>query len=66
MLCKTCNFWVDCGKKNRKPHGFCLCEDLFTYTAKQKCVNYAKGTPMTAEKWEELQEQWLNELRNKK
>ena len=48
ILCKTCAAWVDC-----KDKGFCLCENLFTYTARTKCSDYVKGTPITEEELDE-------------
>ena len=54
ILCKSCLCWVDCGKKNNKPYGFCLCEYLFTYTAKTSCKEYINGTPSTNKEWEDF------------
>lgn len=45
VLCKTCLCWVDCGKRSGKIYGFCLVEDLFTYTAKTSCKEYIRGNP---------------------
>ena len=36
--------------------GFCLEEDLFTYTEKTICGDYTKGKPMTEEEWDECEE----------
>ena len=52
ILCKSCIYWVDCGEKENKPYGFCLAEDLFTYTARKHCNDYTKGTPITEEEFE--------------
>lgn len=52
ILCTTCAAWVDCGKKDGKPYGFCLCQDLFTYTAETKCADYVNGTAMTEKEFE--------------
>lgn len=52
ILCKTCIFWVDCTKDN-KPKGFCLLEDLFTYTDKEVCENYTEGKPVTEAEYED-------------
>ena len=55
VLCKSCIKWVDCSKNNNLPMGFCLCEDLFTYTEKLQCHEYVKGTPYTEAEWEMVQ-----------
>ena len=47
ILCKTCICWVDC-----KDRGFCLCEKLFTYTAKTECADYVNGTPCTEKEFD--------------
>lgn len=49
ILCKTCICWVDCGAK-----GFCLCEDLFTYTAKTECDDYVNGEPSTEREFDNI------------
>lgn len=54
-ICKTCVCWVDC-----KDKGFCLCEDLFTYTEKSSCKMYEEGTPITEEEYEKAQEGCLD------
>ncbi|MBO7715810.1 MAG: hypothetical protein J6S85_19765 [Methanobrevibacter sp.] len=54
-ICKTCSCWVDC-----KDKGFCLCEDLFTYTEKSSCKMYEEGTPITEEEYEKAQEGCLD------
>ena len=51
-LCKSCSAWVDCGEKDNEPHGFCLQESLFTYTARKICSGYIKGVPLTEEEFE--------------
>ena len=63
ILCRTCNIWVDCGKKDGKPHGFCLARDLFTYTEETECMDYSKGQPSTEAEYEEAQDQWLTTLK---
>ena len=55
ILCKTCVNWVDC-----KTKGFCLLEDLFTYTKKRRCIDYEKGEPVTEQEYEEAQEGCLD------
>lgn len=55
VLCMTCLCWINCMGKNKEPHGFCLCEPLFTYTARTQCKDYIKGTPSTDEEWEDFQ-----------
>ena len=55
ILCKTCNYWVDCGEKEAEAHGFCLLESLFTYTKRSKCRDYEKGKPMDEDEWELMQ-----------
>ena len=52
ILCTSCNWWCDCGKKDGKPWGFCFYEPLFTYTARTKCADYSKGNPMAEEEYE--------------
>lgn len=52
VLCETCNFWVDCTREDNKPHGFCICRDLFTYTYETRCKDYAKGTPISEDDFE--------------
>lgn len=47
IVCKKCSCWVDCTKDKNKPYGFCLMEDLFTYTEKTKCEKFIDGTPVT-------------------
>ena len=54
ILCKSCIKWVDCSIDN-EPHGFCLLEDLFTYTERTSCNDYVKGEPFTEEEWECLE-----------
>lgn len=54
ILCKSCVFWVNCSKPDKKNYGFCLVRDLFTYTAKTKCSDYTKGKPMTEQEYEEI------------
>lgn len=49
ILCTTCCAWVDCGEKDGKPYGFCLCQKLFTYTAKTACIDYMNDTVATEE-----------------
>lgn len=56
-LCRKCNLWVDCGVK-----GFCLVRNLFTYTDKSECKDYAKGEPMKEKEYEEVNEKWLRNL----
>lgn len=54
--CCHCSNWVNCKWFNGKPYGFCLTEDLFTYTCKfvdEDCSNFEEGTPITEEEWEE-------------
>ncbi len=55
VLCKKCICWVDCGEKEKRPYGFCLSKDLFTYTAETKCGNFIKGVPFTEAEWEDAQ-----------
>ena len=52
VLCKSCILWCDCGVKCGKPNGFCLCRDLFTYTARTECGEYQKGEPFTEEEFD--------------
>lgn len=54
VLCKTCCKWVDCSKD--RPMGFCLEEDLFTYTERIMCGDYCEGKPMTEAEWEHCEE----------
>ena len=42
VLCKSCIKWVKCEREEGVIMGFCLNEDLFTYTAKLRCPNYMK------------------------
>lgn len=51
ILCKTCAHWVDC-TKGGKADGFCLNEPLFTHTARTRCPDYTRGTPMTEDEYE--------------
>lgn len=54
-LCITCMNWVNCGWKNGKPLGFCICEDLYTYTNKsvnEDCLNYTEGQSISLKEWE--------------
>lgn len=57
VLCKSCLCWIDCDPKGRKgkPYGFCLCRDLFSYTAETECKDYVNGTPSTDKEWEDYQ-----------
>ena len=52
ILCKSCICWVDCGERDGKPHGFCLCEKLFTYTTRTQCADYVNGDPTTEKEFE--------------
>ena len=54
IVCKKCACWVDC-TKNGETKGFCLQENLFTYTAKTSCQDYIEGTPMTEQEYEDYQ-----------
>lgn len=59
ILCETCSKWVKC-KADKKAkvnehYGFCLWQDLFTYTNNKKCSDYCKGNPMTEQEWEKCQ-----------
>lgn len=66
VLCEHCSLWVDCGMKNGKPHGFCLFEDLFTYTARIKCESHSEGTPLSEEEYETVNDSWQKKLRKGK
>ena len=35
-----------------KPYGFCLAQDLFTYTAETSCGEYSEGKPLTEEEFD--------------
>lgn len=52
ILCESCSYWVDCGMEDGKPYGFCLAQDLFTYTAETSCGEYSEGKPLTEEEFE--------------
>ena len=52
ILCLTCAAWVDCGEREKKPWGFCLARDLFTYTAETRCTEYSEGKPITEDEFE--------------
>ncbi len=56
VLCKSCIKWVDCTKKNGRPIGFCLEEELFTHTEKTVCDDYVQGNPIPEKVWEECEE----------
>ena len=64
ILCKKCNKWVDCSSDKNKDLGFCLNEDLFTYTAKDKCSDYSVGKTITEQEYEQSNEEWLCKCRN--
>lgn len=49
ILCKTCDFWVDCNSDR----SFCLVRDLFTATAETECDDYKEGKPMTEQEYED-------------
>ncbi len=53
ILCKNCIKWVNCGNKENRPYGFCLAEDLFTYTARTKCSEYTEENPITENEYED-------------
>lgn len=59
ILCEKCSKWVKCKAdekaKVNEHYGFCLCQDLFTYTQNKKCCDFCKGEPMTEEEWEKCQ-----------
>ena len=59
-ICQKCTWWVDCHNK-----GFCLQEDLFTYTEKESCRDFEQGKPMTEEEYEEENKKWLRNLMKK-
>lgn len=54
ILCTKCACWVDCSKPNNI-YGFCLKQDLFTYTrvtAHENCLDYVDGQPLTEKEYE--------------
>lgn len=53
VLCKSCTRWVKCEREEGVIMGFCLNEDLFTYTAKLRCPNYMKGMPIKEKEFDE-------------
>lgn len=42
--CHTCDFWVCTDEHNLK--GFCVIEDLYTYTNRVNCRSYIEGEYM--------------------
>ena len=51
ILCLTCASWINCGKRNTdEVHGFCLNEKLFTFTAKESCIDYLRDASLDEEK----------------
>ena len=52
VLCKTCSKWVDCKNDDNVSLGFCLSEELFTFTERESCENYSEGKPMTEEEFD--------------
>lgn len=63
--CAICSRWVDCGRKDGEPWGFCLIEDLFTYTCKsidEYCDGYEEGESITLKDWEDVNDPnfWRN------
>ena len=52
ILCESCSHWIDCGTKDNKPYGYCVMEDLYTYTARKKCPDYCRGEPVKEEELE--------------
>ena len=59
ILCETCSYWVKCRLTDKAAvkgaWGFCVREELFTYTQRDKCKDYQKGEPITSEEWEDSQ-----------
>lgn len=53
-LCNKCATWVDCGIRENKPYGFCLQQDLFTYTARTDCIDFIEGKPITEKEYGEF------------
>ena len=54
MKCEKCNNWVDCQYKE-KGLGFCLCQELFTYTKlddNEPCEDFVTGCPMSPEEFD--------------
>ena len=48
VLCTHCGYWVKC-----KNNGFCLIQDLFTYTNETECEMFEEGIPITEEEYNE-------------
>lgn len=59
VLCTHCIKWVKCtphkNSKVQEPYGFCLAEDLFTYTARNRCKEFTAGECCTEQEWEMAQ-----------
>lgn len=54
VLCANCAHWVNCSNK-KKIYGFCLYQDLFTYTnvkITDTCIDFIKGDPLTEKEYE--------------
>jgi hypothetical protein len=54
IICSKCSSWVDCGIKYGERYGFCLLQDLFTYTARTDCVDFTEGKPLTEKEYDEF------------
>jgi len=56
ILCTHCSYWVRCipneKAKVKEPYGFCMVEDLFTYTFRDKCSAHNEGKPTEEHDWE--------------
>ena len=51
-ICEQCSAWINCGEKDKKPYGFCLWEDLYTYTERSWCKEFSEGRPMDIKEYE--------------
>ena len=51
ILCYHCSSWVDCSNDAEKK-GFCITENLYTYTEREECKDFEEGDPMTEQEYE--------------
>ncbi|MBO7731858.1 MAG: hypothetical protein J6S67_04880 [Methanobrevibacter sp.] len=54
ILCETCVHFVSCGIRDRRIYGYCLFEDLYTYTSRKRCEDYTEGVPLKEEELETI------------